>query len=61
MDIRNLPPHVGGKCEAGGFWLYDKRSGVRLRRITMDDLPKKTHWAMIGRKGNQGNSNGNAA
>lgn len=51
LDVRNRPPHVGIKLEAGGFWLYDRRNGVRYRRITMDDLPKKTHWAMTGRRG----------
>lgn len=50
LDVSRLPPDVDLKLEAGGFWLYNRRNGVRYRRVTMDDLPPKTHWAMTGRR-----------
>jgi hypothetical protein len=42
LNIFALPPHVKITIPLdGGFWLVDMRTGVRYRRVTMDDLGDK--------------------
>jgi hypothetical protein len=45
LDVHSLPPHVKITIPPdGGFWLVDRRTGIRYRRVTMDDLPKGVSW-----------------
>lgn len=50
LDVFNLPPHVKITIPLdGGFWLIDRRTGVRYRRVTMDDLPNGASWTTRGK------------
>lgn len=33
----------------GGWWIVDKLTGIRYRRITMADLPKHVTWNTRGK------------
>jgi len=33
----------------GGFWVVDRLTGIRYRRLTMADLPKFVTWNTRGR------------
>lgn len=33
----------------GGFWVVDRATGIRYRRLTMDDLPKGVTWNTRGK------------
>jgi hypothetical protein len=49
FDLGNLPPSVAMIMPPdGGFWLVDKASGIRYRRVTMADLPKHVCWNTNG-------------
>jgi hypothetical protein len=50
LDVCSLPPHVAIIVPPdGGFWLVDRRTGVRYRRVTMDDLPSGVSWNTRGK------------
>lgn len=41
LDLRSLPANVDLTIPPdGGFWLIDRETGIRYRRVTMADLPK---------------------
>ena len=49
LDIRNLPPNVGITIPLdGGFWLVEKDTGIRFRRVTMADMPPHRCWNTNG-------------
>lgn len=50
LDVRNLPPYVKITLPPdGGFWLVNAETGVRYRRLTMDDLPNGVTWNTRGK------------
>lgn len=50
LDVHRLPAHVKITIPRdGGFWLIDARTGVRYRRVTMDDLPNGVSWNTRGK------------
>lgn len=49
FNLRRLPPDVQMVMPPdGGFWLVDRPSGIRYRRVTMDDLPAHVCWNTNG-------------
>lgn len=36
----------------GGFWVIDRLTGIRYRRLTMADLPKGVTWNTRGKADN---------
>ena len=51
LDVRNLPRHVTITIPRdGGFWLVDRRTGTRYRRVTMADLPTAVTWNTRGKR-----------
>lgn len=56
LDVHHLPDHVQIIIPRdGGFWLVDRRTGIRYRRITMDDLPSRVCWNTRGKvRGDRG-------
>lgn len=45
LDLFRLPPQIALTIPAdGGFWLINRLTGIRYRRVTMADLPKDVTW-----------------
>jgi hypothetical protein len=55
LDVFALPPHVAITIpQDGGFWLIDLRTGVRYRRVTMEDAGlKHVTWNTRGKANGQ--------
>jgi len=50
LNVHQLPDHVKITIpREGGFWLTDRRTGLLLRRVTMEDLPKQVTWNTRGK------------
>lgn len=48
FSLRRMPQNAGIVLRDGGFWVIDAITGIRYRRITMDDLPKHVSWNTRG-------------
>lgn len=50
IDLRALPADMAITIPLdGGFWIVDRESGIRYRRICKADMPKETSWNTRGR------------
>lgn len=50
FDLKHMPEDAKLAMPTdGGVWVVDALTGIRYRRVTMDDLPKHATWNTRGK------------